>query len=153
MRRRLLIVVVFLLAGAVVNVAVAWGCWLGCDFPPGQGTPLPDKEVQAIAAAVDVAPEIHQFGEGTTDSYGFGVTADMAIFRDPVTWKFRATALRFQAGLPVHAMRGYMFKTSANPSPPPQTIMRSPVQTAVCEWRCDGAPTADVGVQESRAGS
>ncbi len=28
MKRRLLIVVVFLLAGAVVNVAVAWGCWL-----------------------------------------------------------------------------------------------------------------------------
>ena len=28
MRRRLVIVVVFLLAGAVVNVAVAWGCAL-----------------------------------------------------------------------------------------------------------------------------
>ncbi len=31
MRRRLLILAVFLLVGAVVNVAVAWGCALGVN--------------------------------------------------------------------------------------------------------------------------
>ena len=34
MKRHLLIVAVFLLAGAVVNVAVAWGCALWSPLPP-----------------------------------------------------------------------------------------------------------------------
>ncbi len=43
MRRRIIIVVIFLLAGAVVNVAVAWGCsWFG-SLPPVASQP--DLEV------------------------------------------------------------------------------------------------------------
>ncbi len=34
MKRRLIIVAIFLLAGAVVNVGVAWGCALWSDTRP-----------------------------------------------------------------------------------------------------------------------
>ena len=48
MKRRLLIVTVFLLAGVVVNVAVAWGCavWVGgqSSFRFGQNTSLSRHE-------------------------------------------------------------------------------------------------------------
>ena len=45
MKRRLLIILIFLLAGAVVNVAVAWGCagWLdtdGGELTEGRGLPV-----------------------------------------------------------------------------------------------------------------
>ncbi len=39
MKRRLLIVAVFLLAGAVVNVAVAWGCVAAASWPSLQDSP------------------------------------------------------------------------------------------------------------------
>ena len=47
MRRRLLIVVIFLLAGAVVNVGVAWGCAWGCAR-------LPHLDWTSIATANDL---------------------------------------------------------------------------------------------------
>ena len=44
MRRRLLILAVFLLAGAVVNVGVAWGCYSRAD-PDQQTTLILDREM------------------------------------------------------------------------------------------------------------
>src|SRR6185503_9731563 len=40
-----------------------------------------------------------------------------------------------------------------SPASPPQTIMTSPVQTAVRNWRATGAFAVDVGLQVSRTGS
>ena len=47
MKRRLLIVAIFLLAGAVVNVAVAWGCRLAVR--PSQGGQFQHIDASAIA--------------------------------------------------------------------------------------------------------
>ncbi len=44
MTRRLLILAAFLLAGAVVNVALAWGCYSRAD-PPQQATLILDREM------------------------------------------------------------------------------------------------------------
>ena len=49
MRRRLLIVVVFLLAGAVVNVAVAWGCAVWLD----SGGPIHGSPTRGVTATDD----------------------------------------------------------------------------------------------------
>ncbi|MHC4416315.1 MAG: hypothetical protein ACYS0G_13630 [Planctomycetota bacterium] len=49
MRRRLLTILIFLLAGAVVNVAVAWGCcYCAPLWPSTQLVPLSDNEAQQL---------------------------------------------------------------------------------------------------------
>ena len=53
MKRCLLVSAIFLLAGAVANVAVAWGCWRQSDRVPGATLGamrfLPDTEALRIA--------------------------------------------------------------------------------------------------------
>jgi hypothetical protein len=43
--------------------------------------------------------------------------------------------------------------SAPKPVVPPQTIIRLPVQTALCRYRPPGAPVVEVGVQLSLAGS
>ena len=68
MKRRLLIIAVFLLLGAVVNVAVAWGCEMWAPVPP---TPagIPIEEGSDWPRRVDAewpAPQMHE----TVSSWG-----------------------------------------------------------------------------------
>ncbi len=46
MKRRLLTILLLLLAGAVVNVGVAWGGWL---LPPGSSLRVEAKELEPMA--------------------------------------------------------------------------------------------------------
>ncbi len=51
MRRRLLTIAIFLLAGAVVNVAVAWGCdrWVPLMWQSGDGWPMRFRPLRSEA--------------------------------------------------------------------------------------------------------
>ena len=46
MKRRLLIIAIFLLLGAVVNVAVAWGAYVPCSILPSE-VDMPTEGCQA----------------------------------------------------------------------------------------------------------
>ena len=80
-RRRLLIAAICLLAGAVVNVAVAWGCWSGIRSP-NVGKKLPAEETRKIAKDLGLSSQLNSDGipsvtyGGRMDS-GFGTTLDI----------------------------------------------------------------------------
>ncbi len=95
MKRRLLIIAVFLFAGVVVNVAVAWGCWLGSDANPRNTLParkgLPAVEALKIAAVLGFAPQVNPDGipivfvHGTTSHCGAGTTLDALLINQVET--------------------------------------------------------------------
>ena len=100
MKRRLLIAAAFLLAGAVVNVAVAWGCWRGI----GSGsvaTKMTVEEARDFAADLGLPAEV---GLSNTDS-GFGTTTDVIAVAFSET--NHGGAQRIQVGWPSLALRGY----------------------------------------------
>jgi hypothetical protein len=114
-RHRLLIIAVFLLAGAVVNVAVAWLCWLGSDMPRrSSDTTLPIEETWKIGEdlGLDINPI---FGRYTAVfRCGYGVTLDMVRFSNP-SGRMAAIVSRVQAGWPAHTMRGYTVRVPNGP--------------------------------------
>ena len=134
MNRCLLIIAIFLLAGAVANVAVAWGCWLGSDRVPnaqlGAMQYLPDTQAMRIAEDLGFSPQISPDGIPIVDAYGmtvrcgFRTTLDLIQISqfDTVEQTYaqtvsdlspqiasfsHAVARRFQAGWPTQTMRGY----------------------------------------------
>ncbi len=121
MRRRLLIVVIFLLAGAVVNVAVAWGCCFASKGF-GDGTKLGFAEIERIADDLRLPSQLRAYESGYklpryirwdggfTVASGFGSRLDN--FRiHPQSDRFPVFGggrnKRVQAGWPALALRGY----------------------------------------------
>lgn len=104
MIRRLLIIAIFLLLGAVLNVAVAWACAQGhTDYMNiKEHAPSFDDLRWWTALAPDGFP---LRPVGVADSYGFGVT-------HALLWELEAevhhtlgdNAGRFRAGLPMRSM-------------------------------------------------
>ena len=90
MRRRLLILVVFLLAGAIVNVAVAWGC-VAVVEPAA-------KPNRFIAERVD-SPAIRDFWL-VHEAVGLGVTYVTYTRTDAIAW--HRGQIRVEEDLPNH---------------------------------------------------
>lgn len=139
MKRRLLIIAVFLFAGAVVNVTVAWGCWLGSDANLRNKLSvrkrLPGAAALKMAADMGFAPQINPDGipivyvYGTTIHCGAGTALDVLqinqveiverpyaeVVADLEIMNFAyANARRVQAGWPTHTMRGYEITVKNN---------------------------------------
>ncbi len=127
------IIAVFLIAGAVVNVTVAWGCWAGSDGTLVNRLPVPNMpNAQALKIADDLgyAPQISTpiiQADGLTIHSGFKTTLDVILISQFETVEFpyaavisdlsqvtasfsHVTAGRFQAGWPSHSLRGYALR-------------------------------------------
>ncbi len=104
MRRRLFTLAIFLLLGAVVNVAVAWGCALGhTDYMNNEKHPpsLDDLRWWKERAPQGFPPQ----PVGAADSYGFGLTyAFLWELEGEVHHTLGDNAARFRAGLPRRSM-------------------------------------------------
>ena len=81
MTRRLLILAVFLLAAAVVNVAVAWGCYSRAD-PDQQATLILDREMALWKKYADRGwpPEPTQATYGR--AFGFEITTTAEYYTE-----------------------------------------------------------------------
>ena len=119
MKRRLLIAAVFLLAGAVVNVAVAWGCnWLAPT--PQVFRPLPDLDAKIDwpHAVPDGWPSRPIF---LADGTSVGRTTTV-----PISGDFQYRIIVSQYGLPLQSMEYHMLLTTPDnqrPSPFTWTIV------------------------------
>ena len=109
-RRRLPTVAVFLLAGAVVNVAVAWGCALWSNV----SGPLSFRS-QRLEISWKLEPLTRAPHTWTSEASGFGytkfitTTALVADTGDARRWTFRnvrPTMVSAEAGWPVRCLRG-----------------------------------------------
>ncbi len=100
MRRRLRTIAIFLLAWAVVNVAVAWGCALWSPWRFGEQTSLE----RATSVWEEYAPpNAPSFDGPQTDAIGIGYKNSSAYASAP-GGIFRAGETR--AGLPLKSVRG-----------------------------------------------
>ncbi len=97
MRRRLLIVAVFLLAGAVVNVAVAWGCVIWSKPPTIVPGPFPVVEPWPAAVPSEWPSPPYLLTTRTS----VGVT-DLTGFSPDLELKYLQWSLR--AGLPFRSL-------------------------------------------------
>ncbi len=150
MRRRLFIAAIFLLAGAVVNVAVAWGCWRGSEVSLPRSVLSQTMQVaEALKIAEDLgfAPQISipfVHADGLTIRCGFGTTLDVILisqsetverpYADVVSDLPRetasisyATVRRVQAGWPTHTMRGYEITVKDKPDEAVSVLWAFPV--------------------------
>ncbi len=104
MRRRLFTLAICLLLGAVVNVAVAWGCALGhTDYMNNEKHP---PALDDLRWWKERAPQGFPLQPvGAADSYGFGLTFTLLW---ELEWEVHHTlgdnAWRFRAGLPMRSM-------------------------------------------------
>ncbi len=104
MKRRLFKLVLFLLLGAVVNVAVAWTCAQGhTDYMNSEEHP---PSLDDLRWWNERAPQGFPLQPvGAADSYGFGLT--FALLWE-LEWEVHHTlgdnAMRFRAGLPMRSM-------------------------------------------------
>ncbi len=87
MRRRIVIIAIFLLAGAVVNVAVAWGC---AFWSPVQASPSSTLALELIEGGTIVDPLCS----------GFGLRIDF-VFTEGIEYN---VDLRVTSGWPLLAM-------------------------------------------------
>lgn len=121
MKRRLLIVAVFLLAGAVVNVAVAWGCRLAVRGPQRYTVAYHASDASTIAWWNENKPEgitddlagfssVERFGWSRVTLHG----DEGGIFRISPSGQIRISgqmqdvhlALYLTAGLPMRSLHG-----------------------------------------------
>ena len=114
MKRRLCIVAIFLLAGAVVNVAVAWGCWRGMSLLGSVATSMPVEEARELVEYLRLPALPPPIGiiKGTTIDCGFGATLD--AFQTQTQTKVFSSARRIQIGWPILALRGYWINEEKN---------------------------------------
>ena len=108
MRRRVFILAIFLLAGAVVNVAVAWGCAAWSPFPMQSGLSVASQWPGQVPE--DWAPPIESVGSG------FGTTATLFTSGN---WKGPHVQV-YAAGWPLRAlsaMTRIMVGHSSGPRP------------------------------------
>ncbi len=140
MKRRLLITIaVFLFAGGVVNVTVAWGCWSGSDANLQRR--LPGWKILSAAEALDIAEDLGftpvispdgiqiVYANGSTIDCGFGTTLDMlgitqvwtverayaeAVADSELADFSHANIRRVHAGWPTHTLRGYEITVEDN---------------------------------------
>ena len=115
MKRRLLIVAIFLLAGAVMNVAVAWGCGIrpntidagGYEFLDHVNYPNDNKwfEWWTAHAPSGFASEPNLFVMGTAEfgisTMTLGASADLKFLEQP-----QQQVTRLRSGLPMLSMEG-----------------------------------------------
>ncbi len=108
MRRRLFIALAFLLAGAVVNVAVAWGCVMW--------SPLHDASVSQRQRTMIETAFIDHFGldedtrpPHTAHNWGRGVTVWFADRSRPIEHQDNKYLFLFEAGWPLRGVHGRMW--------------------------------------------
>ncbi len=127
MRRRLLVIAIFLLAGAVVNVAVAWGCALWVQPEPwvnpysvigvpGQegAKPMPEP----VSATHAKHPRPDYLDGATSGAAGFGL--DFYVISEwPLEEQHRvAQTSAVFAGWPMKALWGYHTASGEVSEPP-----------------------------------
>ena len=101
MKRRLLVVAVFLMAGAVVNVAVAWGCAVFVSTSPNARSP--DARFDALLGDYGVRGHIvTRRSTGVGRDLMFGMAA---VIEDSPMPRIDLTVYR--AGLPFRAFTGH----------------------------------------------
>ncbi len=118
MRRHLLIVAVFLLAGAVVNVAVAWGaaCW------PRDVYSISSKGNAALSVEdiawwnEHVSPLFHCHAESAWKTREFGIEA--RIFMSAATTQGYVVAIHVASGWPARSMSGELWETQGKGTSP-----------------------------------
>ncbi len=137
MKRRIFIVVIFLLAGAVVNVAVAWGCAVWSPLPPPErmrGPTPADRAWWQEHARTGITPEplllsmTEAFGSDyrllTGAREDAGIHVRVQLYDDGLVQTFEFTSghsnpnpwdqsLRAQAGWPLRSMAGERWRAAA----------------------------------------
>ncbi len=137
MNRRLLIVAVFLLAGVVVNVSVAWGCAVWAPLPPPErmrGPTPADRAWWQEHARTGITPEplllsmTEAFGSDyrllTGAREDAGIHVRVQLYDDGLVQTFEFTSghsnpnpwdqsLRAQAGWPLRSMAGERWRAAA----------------------------------------
>ena len=135
MRRRLIIIVIFLLAGAVVNVAVAWGCWLGSKVSLRRG--MSDAESLPVSEAMQIAERLGLLAQADPNDIpivnpgdkifiGYATTLDEFTILYPVPIEAPLKhqlydyliVWRFELGWPIHSMRSYATSDGDEYDPP-----------------------------------
>ncbi len=126
MRRRLLTIAIFLLAGAVVNVAVAWGYALWSPSTPG--SPIGSNPREDRAWFLDrVPPTRWTDWDGpylTPDAGpGYELIRFFAMTLDPAAPKgWRVNVRRLRSGLPLVSLEGSRWFKGVYPIPPTATF-------------------------------
>ena len=118
MKRRLLFVAVFLLAGAVVNVAVAWGaaCW------PRDVYSISSKGNAALSVEdiawwnKHVAPRCHRHVESAWKKREVGI--ESRIFMSAATTQGYVVAIHVASGWPARSMSGELWETQGKGTSP-----------------------------------
>ncbi len=108
MRRRLLIVAIFLLAGAVVNVAVAWG--LGSCRSAWPAVEEARKIAEDMGFAPNVDAVIPRHDTWYIDGGSVITFVGLLINKPSPPGELVAIVGRVQAGWPAHTMRGYTMR-------------------------------------------
>lgn len=118
MKRRLVKLVVFLVLGAVVNVAVAWGCIFKLEQAVASGNaqenPMGMRRVAALQAIADrvLSDPVMVPGLWIGDE-GFGATLDEIIdlgsFDAASPKRSRAFFAQFAAGWPLNSLQGWAY--------------------------------------------
>ncbi len=171
MKRRLLIVAVFLLAGAVVNVAVAWGCALWSPLPPPErmrGPTPADRAWWQEHARTGITPEplllsmTEAFGSDyrllTGAREDAGIHVRVQLYDDGLVQTFEFTSgqsnpnpwdqsLRAQAGWPLRSMAGERWQAAA-----PFNALKPVVHALALPPGPEAVHVAAIPIQRSTAG-
>ena len=103
MRRRLLKLAVFVVLGAVVNVAVAWGCALWSPFDSEAA--VEETTLEEVYSLFPQADNLHS----VTELVGFGVSCDRFSVRSEfseIDWgRFYLMICIYRSGWPLEALR------------------------------------------------
>ncbi len=127
MRRRLLIAAIFLLAGAVVNVGVAWGCALWSPSTPGTSIGSNPQEDQAwFLDRAPPPPRTDWIAPHTRPDAGpgFELIDCFSVSLDPAASSALARAIRIRSGLPLVSLEGSRWWNAVYSSPRPRTWNR-----------------------------
>ncbi len=122
MRRRLLIAAIFLLAGAVVNVPVAWGC--------ARGTLSISSKDSVALSFQDIAwwnkhvsPLFHGHAESAYKKRGVGIEASIVV--SAATTQGYLSATRVASGWPARSLSGEFWDSHGLGKLPPWSERRA----------------------------
>ena len=118
MKRRLLILVVFLLAGAVMNVGVAWGCarWPRDIFSVGSQHSVALSFQDIAWWNKHVAPLFDRHAESAYERREVGIEARMLL--SAATTQGYAVAIHVASGWPARSLSGEFWDRSAQGKAP-----------------------------------
>ncbi len=118
MKRRLLTIAIFLLAGAVVNVAVAWGCarWPRYIFSISSENSVALSFQDIAWWNKHVSPLFHRHAEFAFKRREVGIEASM--FFSAATAQGHMSAIHIVSGWPARSLSGEFWDSYAQGKPP-----------------------------------